>query len=211
MKEFLKPSEFAKILGLHKITVLRYINKGKIKAIKTETGRYIIPKSELNKFILESNKNKLNVIYARVSTQKQKKYLEKQIELCKQYALSKGLKIDEIITDIGSSFNFKRKGLTKLIKLLLSNELSTIIIYSKDRLSRFVFNIFQLLTEQFNTKIEIIDNSETLHSEEQVRDYTEELISFIHYITSKIYGSRSYKNKKIKDCIKEIVENVSNE
>lgn len=197
MKDFLKPSEVAKILGMHKITILRYIKTGKLKAIRTKTNRLLIPKKELDKLLSQENSPKRVVIYCRVSTQKQKKYLENQIELCKQFATAQGLFIDEIITDIASSFNFKRKGLVKLIQLLLNNEVSDIIIYSKDRLSRLSFDLFQNITDLLGVKIHIIDKSDSLHSEEQIKDYTEELISFIHYITSKIYGSRSYKKNKL--------------
>jgi predicted site-specific integrase-resolvase len=55
------------------------------------------------------------------------------------------------------------------------------------------------------TKIEIVYTSEEIPSQEQIKDAVEELISFIHYITSKIYGSRIYKSQKLKKCVKEVL------
>ena len=43
------------------------------------------------------------------------------------------------------------------------------------------------------------------------RDAVEEMISFIYYITSKIYGSRSYKKKRIEKCIREVINAPDNE
>ena len=205
--------EFAKRVGVSPITVRRYIKKGLITPLKTPTGRYRFTEENVKQFfqLKEKETPKRVVIYARVSTQKQKAYLENQIQLCKQYCASKGLQIDEIITDIASSFNFKRKGLKKLIDMVINSQVDTVVVYSKDRLSRIAFDLFEEIFSRFGVKLEVIDKSEKLSSDEQLKDAVEELISFIHYITSKIYGSRSYKAKKIEKCIKEVLKDADSD
>ncbi|HID66212.1 MAG TPA: IS607 family transposase [Aquificaceae bacterium] len=208
MKGTMSIGEFAKRLGVSPITVRRYIKKGLITPLKTPAGRYRFTEEHIRQFfsLKEKETPKKVVIYARVSTQKQKAYLENQIELCKQYCASKGLQIDEIITDIASSFNFKRKGLKKLLDMVVDSQVDTVVIYSKDRLSRIAFELIEEIFSRLNVKIEVVDKSEKLASREQRKDAVGELISFIHYITSEIYGSRSYKAKKIGKCIKDVLE-----
>ena len=145
------------------------------------------------------------LIYVRVSTQKQKAYLDNQVEVCKQFLASKGLQIDDVITDIASSFNFRRKGLGRLLDLCFGGEVEKVCIYSKDRLSRVAYELFEQILKRLGVEVFVVDNSEKLSTDEQIRDAVEEMVSFIHYITSKIYGSRGYKKKKIERCIKEIV------
>jgi putative resolvase len=214
-KHTLTISEFAKKVGVTPLTVRRWIYKGIIKPLRTPTGRYRFTEEHIKQVLsVKTNSNKNNnsiVIYARVSTNKQKKYLQNQIELCKQYAAAKGYTVSEIITDIDSSFNFKRKGLNKLLSKVFNSEIDKVIVYSKDRLSRIAFELFENIFSRFGVEIETIDNSENLSSDYQIKDAVEELVSFIHYITSKIYGSRNYKSKKIQECVeKEITQKITN-
>jgi putative resolvase len=61
--------------------------------------------SEINKIL---NKNKINVIYSRVSSLGQKNDLNYQTEYLKQYCLNNNIVLN-IIKDIGSGINFKKK------------------------------------------------------------------------------------------------------
>ena len=63
--------------------------------------------------------------YCRVSSNKQKDDLERQVENMKTYLLAKG-KPFSIIQDIGSSINYNKKGLQQLIK-----EITTVKITRK--------------------------------------------------------------------------------
>jgi len=53
----MKVSEVAKILNVSRHTVLNWIRKGKMKAIRLPGGRYRIPESEVRR-ILEGGGNK---------------------------------------------------------------------------------------------------------------------------------------------------------
>ena len=206
MKGTMRISEFAEKVGLHPQTIRGMIKRGEIKPLITPSGQYRFTEEHVRQVlgIEEKQKGKV-VIYARVSTQKQKSYLDSQVEVCKQFLASKGMQIDEVITDIASSFNFKRKGLNKLLDMAFNEEIKTVCIYSKDRLSRIAYDLFEQILKRLGVEILIVDNSENLTTDEQLKDAVEEMISFIHYVTSKIYGSRSYKKKKIEKCIKEVV------
>ncbi len=65
MPKFYKPSEVAELLNYNKVTIIRWIHAGKIKAIKI--GRdYRIPE-EVQKLLGKQKETTRAVLYARVS------------------------------------------------------------------------------------------------------------------------------------------------
>ena len=66
----------------------------------------------------------------------------------------------EIISDIGSGINYNKKGLLNLLELIQSNQVEKVVILYKDRLLRFGYELFENVCKYYNTKIEIIDNTE---------------------------------------------------
>ncbi len=206
MKGTMRISEFAKRVGLHPQTVRGMIKRGELKPFVTPSGQYRFTEEHIKQVLgISEDKRGKTVIYARVSTQKQKEYLQNQVEVCRQFLASRGLQVDEIITDTASSFNFKRKGLNKLLDMCFNGEVKTVCIYSKDRLSTVAYDLFEQMLRRLGIGVLIVENSERLITDEQLKDAVEEMISFVHYITSKIYGSRSYKREKIEECIKEVI------
>ena len=139
------------------------------------------------------------VAYCRVSTESQKDDLEKQVENVKAYMYAKGYSF-EVITDIGSSINYKNKGLQELISLINSNQITKVVILHKDRLVGFGFELIQLLCDLHNVKIEIIDNSERSNEEE----LTDDLIEIITVFANKLYGSRSKKTKTLIERVSDV-------
>lgn len=132
------------------------------------------------------------VAYCRVSTKSQKDELEKQVENVKSYMYAKGYSF-EVITDIGSSINYKNKGLQELISLIDSNRVTKIVILHKNRLVGFGFELIELLCGLHDVEIEIIDNSERNGEEE----LTDDLIEIIAVFANRLYGSRSKKTKTL--------------
>ena len=88
-----------------------------------------------------------------------------------------------------------------LLKLEKENKLE--IIYYKDRLCRFGFEIIEYFAKELKFNIIIIDSSETEKSKQQ--EFAEDIISIIHYFSMRLYGSRSYK-KKIKPIENNLTE-----
>lgn len=139
------------------------------------------------------------VAYCRVSTESQKDDLEKQVENVKAYMYAKGYSF-EVITDIGSSINYKNKGLQELISLINSNQITKVVILHKDRLVGFGFELIQLLCDLHDVKIEIIDNSERSNEEE----LTDDLIEIITVFANKLYGSRSKKTTTLIERVSDV-------
>ena len=137
--------------------------------------------------------------YCRVSSPKQRDDLERQEENMKIYLLSQG-KPFEIISDIGSGINYKRKGLQELIKGMANRSISKVVVLYKDRLTRFGFELIEYIAELYGCEIEVIDTTEKTQQEELVED----LVQIITVFSCKLQGKRANKAKKM---IKELTEN----
>lgn len=109
----------------------------------------------------------------------------------------------EIITDIGSGINYKKKGLKELIEKINNREVSKVVILYKDRLIRFGYELIEYFCELNGAEIEIIDHDEK-SKEEELRD---DLIQIITVFANRLYGQRSRKTKKLIDEVKNNVKN----
>ena len=201
-------SQFGKIIGVNKKTLQRWDKIGQLKPILLESGHRRYNDNHVQLVMQNKIKSdKINIIYCRESTKQQQNSLINQIDKCKLFALNKGLTIDKIIEDFGSGLNYNRKGLTELIKLITQNKIDNLIIYYKDRLLRFGFELIEQLCLIYSTNIIIIDDSESNKTKEQ--EFADDLISIIHYFSMKLYGSRNYKSK-IKNAEENIID-IKNE
>jgi len=191
-----KPKEFAELLNVTVTTLQRWDREGVLKAYRNPKNRRFYTEQQLKDFIGEKSDQDSgkNVIYARVSNRGQKDDLENQISFLRQYANASGQIIDEVITDIGSGLNYKRKKWNQLLDDVMERKVSKIFIAYKDRFIRFGYEWFEELCEKHGTEIIVINNEEMSPEKELVED----LVSIIHVFSCRIYGLRKYK-KKIKE------------
>ena len=63
----------------------------------------------------------------------------------------------ESILDLGSGINFNKKGLNKLILMIINKDLSVLVINHKERLLRFGFELINQICILNNIKIVIIE------------------------------------------------------
>ena len=153
------------------------------------------------------NKNDKIVIYARVSTSKQKEDLERQIKFLKEYCVSNGYIVSEVYSDIGSGMNESRRQLNRLLEQVKENQIKKIVISNKDRLTRFGFGYIETFCSMFNTKIEVVNlDSEKSFQEE----LSEDLIAIIHYFSMRFYGKRKSKLNEFEKSLKESKETEIN-
>lgn len=126
-----------------------------------ESGYRYYSQGQLNHFLGIKGEVLLDrkvIGYCRVSSNKQKDDLERQVESMEAYLLSQG-KPFEIRIDIGNGINYKKKGLLKLIELMTQNRIDKVVVLYKDRLLRFGFELVEYLASLYNCKIEIIDTT----------------------------------------------------
>jgi putative resolvase len=150
--------EAAKYLGISTQTLRRWERTGKIPPANRTIGdqrRYDLGKLCPQAFQLEKSKDK-TIGYARVSSFDQKADLERQEKMLELYCAARGWSF-ELISDLGSGMNYQKRGLKKLIRAILEQKISRIVLTHKDRLLRFGAELIFSLCEMRSVEIVIIN------------------------------------------------------
>ncbi len=184
----------SEIVGVSINTLRRWEKEGKITSERTKGGHRRYDNNSLLGLINKGNE-KLSIAYCRVSSFDQKDDLIRQINTVSEYCIARGYQF-RIIQDLGSGLNYNKKGLKELIELICSQRINRIIINYKDRLIRYGYEIIENICELNGVKIEIINHTEDKTYEQEL---VEDVLSIITVFSSKLYGSRSHKIKKIKE------------
>ena len=195
----MKAKEVLELLQITRPTLTKYVKEGLIEVTTLPNGRYDYSKESVYKIFNKGVKRK-TYIYARVSTTKQKKDLENQIDMLKQFCFSNGYEVSKVYSDIASGISFeKRKDFFKMLDDIISGKVERVIISYKDRLSRIGYELFYYLFKKYNCEIIVMSEvgSEKLDSEE----IFEEIISLLHCYSMRLYSKR--KGQKIKEILKE--------
>lgn len=196
--------EVFRILKISRPTLTKYVKSGIIRIEILPNGRYNYNEDDVYKFLNRDLKRK-TVVYARVSTPKQKSDLENQIEILKQFCFSNGFQIAEIYSDVASGISFeKRNEFFKLLDNVIQGRIERVVITYKDRLSRVGFDLFQRLFEQFNCKIVVM--SEVGNAKLDSEEIFEEIVSLLHCYSMKLYSNRRKMNK-----LREVIQDVEDE
>jgi excisionase family DNA binding protein len=202
-ERYLSTREFAKLLGVSRVTVIKWIKKGRIVAYSVH-GKWRIPYSEVERVLRGVQRVRRVAIYARISSNTQKNDLERQVEALKLW-ISKNFPNVEyiIVTDIASGLNEDRRGLRKLIEMAKRREIQAIVVAYRDRLTRFGFEYLKTLFNTLGVDVYVA-------FQEEPKNYVQELVEdFVEIVTSfasRIYGKRSKKYKEVVSCIGEAVK-----
>lgn len=190
LKKRIRLSEWAKLNSYTQKGAYLLWKRGKFpySTIQLPSGMVLV---EVDEF----EKDKECIIYARVSSNDQKEDLERQANRLKDFAISNGYIIKDIVTEIGSGLNGNRK---KLLKILRTD--CNIIVENKDRLTRFGFEYIQEALSFSGRKIIVANNCDDI--DDLVKDFVDIVTSFC----ARIYGKRSAKNKANR-ILKELNEN----
>jgi len=170
------------LLGLSPNTLRKYADEGKIQRIKNEAQQRLY---DVESYIRGDSTQESTVCYCRVSSSKQRDDLERQVTYMRSLYPDA-----EIIRDVGSGLNFKRKGLRSLLDRLLRGDKLTLIVACRDRLARFGFELVQYMVEQNGGNIVVLDQTVYCPSSE----LTQDLLSILHVFSCRMHGLRKYSS-----------------
>lgn len=179
--------EWAEREGFHPQTVWKWCREGTMPVPfeRTATGAVIVhdPKYENATPTTAAGRT---VCYARVSSGDQKTDLQRQGDRLKAFAYNMGVDAPEVVTEVGSGMNDKRR---KLNQLLADPTVTTIIVEHRDRLACMNIGLVESALKAQGRRILVVDDSEL--DDDLVRDMTEVLTSFC----ARLYGRRGAKHK----------------
>ncbi|MGN7614072.1 IS607 family transposase, partial [Magnetococcales bacterium HHB-1] len=138
MSKLISISEAANLLGVSPGTLRRWEATGRLLPDgRTKGGqRRYDPGKLLPEKIFKGNDHRKTMAYARVSSRDQVNDLERQKQLLELYCSANGWTF-EMISDLGSGMNYRKRGLKKLLNAILDYEVGRLVLTHKDRLLRF--------------------------------------------------------------------------
>ncbi|QKE50207.1 DNA polymerase family X [Faustovirus] len=203
--DFVSISEACKYYKVKPQTLRLWAKKGKIEFIKEKNKprRYKLgqrPAYGEETVKEEVKKEKLKIIYGRVSSRKQSEDLERQVEFLKERYPNHQIK-----KEIGSGANSRRKEFRWILQQLFEGNIEEVIISYPDRWTRTGYEFFEWLFTYFGAKLVYVEDRLKVSKEQKL---TEELMGLLTSYTAKIHGRRKYRNKKNTDKVEQKLQEI---
>jgi len=199
--------EAAEFLGVAVQTLRRWEREGKLVAHERTPGgrrRYDLARLRPEQFHAPDGERR-TVAYARVSSHDQKDDLERQKQVLELYCARQGWTF-EVVADLGSGMNYHKKGLKRLLDAIVEGRIGRLVLTHKDRLLRFGAELVFAICEAKGVELVILNQGEDTTFEE---DLAKDVLEIITVFSARLYGSRSRKNQKLLDGVRQAVENAS--
>ncbi len=129
------------------------------------------------------------VCCCRVTSKKQSAYLDRQVAFLRERYSDA-----EIVRDIGSGLNYRRKGLLAILERLHQGDKLRVVVAYRDRLARFGTELIETLLERNGGELVVL-NQRDLSSEEEL---TTDLLAILTVFGARVNGLRRYR-KEIKE------------
>ena len=199
--KLLRLSVAAHELGLHPITVRRWIKAGRIQVIPV--GREVrIPRTEVERLVGKVD-GRLLVLYGRVSGHGQKDDLEIQLQRLQAWAAAERRGVETLVLwDIGSGLKASRRQLQRLLKLVCEDKVGEVAITYEDRLTRFGQEYLETLFACFGVILTVLEPGEEKTPEQEL---TDDLLALIASFSGRLYGMRSHKQKELLQCAQAVL------
>lgn len=198
--------EAAAALGVSAQTLRRWEREGKLLPDERTAGgrrRYDLARLQPELYRATVEAERRTVAYARVSSHDQKDDLERQKQVLELYCARQGWTF-EVIADLGSGMNYQKKGLKRLLDAIVEGHIGRLVITHKDRLLRFGAELVFAICEAKHVEVVILNQGEDTTFEE---DLAKDVLEIITVFSARLYGSRSRKNQKLIEGVKQAVEN----
>lgn len=201
--KLLRISKAAHELGLHPFTVRKWIKQGKMHAVWVgQEAR--VPRSESERLVGKTER-RLLVLYGRVSGQGQKVDLETQ--LARLQAWAKAERTEQptlVLSDSGRALKASRKQMSRLLKLVIEDQVAEIAVTYPDRLTRFGQESLQLLFDSFGVTFTVVEPGEDKTPEQEL---TDDLLALVACFSGRLYGMGSHKQKELVTCAQAVINN----
>lgn len=157
-------------------TIRRWTQEGKFDKVEVTKGGH------LRIWIQEEQ---TTILYCRVSSKKQESSLDTQQRLLEEQYSGK------VIRDIGSGFNFQRRGFVSVLERALRGEPIKLVATTSDRITRSGFPIIKHIIELSGGSVELLEEDDTSDQFD-----ISHLISYIASFCNSVHGKRSSKRNK---------------
>jgi putative resolvase len=197
-QKLLRVGAAAHELGLHPMTVRRWIKAGRI-----QVGREMrVPRTEIERMV-GSMDGRLLVLYGRVSGHGQKDDLDMQLQRLQAWAAPERKGQETLVlSDIGSGLKASRRQLQRLLKLVCEDKVAEVAITDEDRLTRFGQASLETLFACFGVTLTVLEPGEENTPEQEL---TDDLLALMASFSGRLSGMRSHKQKELVQCAQAVL------
>jgi putative resolvase len=184
----MKLAAWARANGVHPQTAYRWFRQGTmpVPARRLPSGTILV---EVPGSDHDGGLDQRAVLYARVSAYDQRDDLDRQVTRLSGWATAQGVRVAEVVTEVGSGLNGRRP---KLRRVLADPRAAMIVVEHRDRLARFGVEHLEAALSAQGRRLVVVDPGET--SDDLLRDMIEVLTSFC----ARLYGRRGARNRALR-------------
>jgi predicted site-specific integrase-resolvase len=206
--EYVGANKIKKLYDVSTPTLRRWATNGNINVVRLPSGKRLYKQSDVSKLFCDTQpppKQRRKLCYARVSSDHQKEDLERQIS-----DLRSRFPNHDIVSDIGSGLNWKRKGFSTLLEHVYNGDVDEVVVTYKDRLCRFGFELVEWLFKKANTKLVVLNGSSECTN--STTELAQDLLSITNVFVARNNGMRSAQNRKNRrNTENQVVSNTTTE
>ncbi len=179
--KYIKGKDACGRLGVCMNTLRKMADDGRIETIRVSGQRRYNVETYLG---LQQQQS--TICYCRVSSHKQQDDLERQISFMQEHYPQA-----EIVKDIGSGLNFKRKGLKAILERAMRGDKLILVVAHRDRLARFGHDVIRQVIE-FNGGKLVVLSEDSLSPKQEL---TKDLLNILHVFSCRMHELRHYKQQ----------------
>ena len=190
IKHYISTKKVKSMLDVSYTTLHRWAQSNKVRFVKTPLGqkRYHIDDIQRIVNFTPITPEKKKICYCRVSSSKQMDDLNRQQDFFRQKFPN-----HELVTDVGSGINWKRKGLRTLLERAMLGDISEVVVAHRDRLCRFAYELLEFIFQKHQVKLVVLNEDSQQSSNTELAD---DILSIITVYSCRAMGKRRYHRSK---------------
>ena len=197
---FLPGRMVTKKFGVSNATLVKWANDGKVSCRRMPGGKRLYSKRDVwaqfggsgEGEVEEAEEKRVGICYARVSSAHQKKDLERQVA-----DLRAAYPSYEVLTDVGSGLNYKRKGFLALLGRVHEGSVDTVVVRHKDRLCRYGSELVEWVFKQAGAKLVVHGAGQADADERDERtELADDLLAVVNFFVARNNGRRSAEHRR---------------
>ena len=117
--------------------------------------------------------------------------MARQADRLSTYAAAQGWTEAEVVTDLGSGLNYRKRGLQRLIRAICRREVGALVLTRKDRLLRFGADLALSIRNLYGVRVVLIEDE----SEDFEDRLASDVIKLMTVFSARLHGRRSHRNR----------------
>jgi predicted site-specific integrase-resolvase len=179
--------------GVYVSTLRHWANSGRLSVVRTPGGKRLYDLEGVS-FLFGDGESRpdprARIIYARVSGSHQRGDLERQVQ-----RLSEAYPEHEVVKDVGSGVNWKRKGLASILDRAFAGNIEELVLEHRDRLCRFGYELLALVFEKLDVRLLVHSPDEGAPGSGE-QELADDLLAVVNFFVAKNNGTRASKNRR---------------